>query len=81
MICLNNSNKSKILLGCVTVKVFNYFQLKYDYMRSKPFLRLGLPASVTDGKWLDDSLYQKLLILVQICWKYLRISQGSGYLS
>jgi len=25
--------------------------------------------------FIDDSLYQKLLILVQICWKYLRIAQ------
>jgi len=30
-------------------------------------------------RFIDDYLYQKLLILVQICWKYLRISQGSGF--
>jgi len=29
--------------------------------------------------FIDDSLYQKLLILVQLCWRYLKISQVSGF--
>jgi len=28
----------------------------------------------------DDSLYQKLLILVQLCWRYLKIFQVFGFL-
>jgi len=32
------------------------------------------------SKFIDDSLYQKLLILVQLCWRYLKISHVSGFL-
>jgi len=32
-----------------------------------------------DSRFIDNSLYQKLLISVQICWRYLKISQVSVF--
>jgi len=32
-------------------------------------------VSVSRSRFIDDSLYQKLLTLVQVCWRYLKISQ------
>ena len=43
-------------------------------------LHLTIQLCAKKRWFIDDYLYQKLLILVQICWKYLRISQGSGFL-
>ena len=37
-------------------------------------------VSVNRSIFIGDSLYQKLLILVQLCWRYLKISQMSGFL-
>jgi len=36
-------------------------------------------VSVNRSIFIGDSLYQKLLILVQLCWRYLKISQVSGF--
>ena len=36
-------------------------------------------VSVNRSIFIDDSLYQNLLILVQLCWRYLKISQVSGF--
>ena len=36
-------------------------------------------VSVSRSIFIGDSLYQKLLILVQLCWRYLKISQVSGF--
>ena len=42
-------------------------------------LHLTIQFCTIQRRFTDDYLYQKLLILVQICWKYLRILQGSGF--
>jgi len=42
-------------------------------------LHLTIEFCTIQRRFTDDYLYQKLLILVQICWKYLRILQGSGF--
>jgi len=42
-------------------------------------LHLTIQFCAIKRRFTVDYLYQKLLILVQICWKYLRISQGSGF--
>ena len=36
-------------------------------------------VSVSRSIFIGDSLYQKILILVQLCWRYLKISQVSGF--
>ena len=43
-------------------------------------LNLTIQFCSIKRRFIDDYLYQKLLILVQLCWKYFRISQGSGFL-
>ena len=63
-----------------------YFQWWFSRKQTKLVITLFYEISQSsftsvDWTFIDDSLYQKLLILVITCWRYLKISQVFGWLS